>query len=80
MEELKTGLLIPEYVKEGDKINVRALLVARNIKQVDIAERYQFGRAEVNKVINGKRRTHRIREAIASELGMSVADLWGGNG
>lgn len=76
-EQFKPTLAIPEYVKEGDKINVRALLVARNIKQVDIAERYHFGRAEVNKVINGKRRTHRIREAIAQELGMSVQDLWG---
>lgn len=79
MEELKATLPVPEYIKEGDKINVRALLVARNIKQVDIAERYHFGRAEVNKVINGKRRTLRIREAIAQELGMTVHDLWGGN-
>jgi hypothetical protein len=68
---------VPTYLRAGDEINVRALLVARNIKQVDIAERYNFGRAEVNKVINGKRKTLRIREAIASELGMSVDELWG---
>ena len=69
---------LPSYLRLGDSVNVRALLVARNIKQIDIAERHNFGRAEVNKVINGKRKTQRIREAIAQELGMSVQQLWGG--
>ena len=80
MDEFRNNLAeaIPGYVKNDlGQINVRALLVARNIKQTDIAERHKFGKAEVNKVINGKRRTQRIRQAIAQELGMSVEDLWG---
>ena len=68
---------IPAYLKEGDKINVRALLVARNIRQKDLAEKHQIGRSELNKVLSGKRKTHHIREAIATELQMSVRDLWG---
>jgi len=57
-------------------VNIHALLVVRRIKQINIAKKYNFGVAEVNKVIHGQRRTRRIREAIARELGLSVEQLW----
>jgi predicted XRE-type DNA-binding protein len=57
-------------------VSVAALLVAKNIKQKDIAKKYFVTPAELNRVIKGKRKTAYIRKIIAIELGMDVNDLW----
>jgi hypothetical protein len=55
---------------------VRALLVARKIKQIDIATQYNIHASEINRVLNGSRKTPHIRRVIAKVLEMSVEDLW----
>jgi lambda repressor-like predicted transcriptional regulator len=60
----------------GRKISVRALLVMRGIKQTELAIRCGVGRAELNKVVNGVRKTTHIRQAIAKELGLTIEELW----
>ena len=60
----------------GEAVNVGALLLARNIKQKDIAKKYFLTPAELNRVIKGKRRTAYIRKILAIELGMDISELW----
>jgi DNA-binding Xre family transcriptional regulator len=57
-------------------MSLRALLIERNIKQIDIARKYFIDPSEVNKVVLGKRSTPRIREAIAKELHLNPQDIW----
>jgi transcriptional regulator with XRE-family HTH domain len=61
------------------ELSVRALLVAHNIKQLDLAKKYFVHPSTINRVIQGKRKTHYIRQIIAQELGKKVEDLWGKN-
>lgn len=68
--------MFDQMVGETDFTNIHVLLVVRRIKQINIAKKYNFGVAEVNKVVHGRRRTRRIREAIAQELGFAVEELW----
>jgi hypothetical protein len=65
--------LAPKFKKEG---LIKSLLIASGISQKDIAQRYNVLPSEVSKVIVGARKTPHIREAIAKELGLSVAELW----
>ena len=69
--------LMLDYFRANGRVNVKALLVACNIRQVAIADKHQFHRADVNKVILGKRRTRKIRQAIADELGLAFDEVWG---
>ncbi len=46
------------------------------IKQVTIADRLKVSRSFVSEVVAGKKRTYRVRRAIARALGKTVAELW----
>jgi len=55
---------------------VKALMVQAGIKQVEIAAGEHVSTALVSGVVAGKKRSIRIRKAIAEALGMKVSDLW----
>lgn len=76
LRQTTTQNLLDQMVVSAEVTNIHALLVVRRIRQISIAKKYNFGVAEVNKVVHGQRRTRRIREAIAYELGFSVDQLW----
>ncbi len=58
------------------KRSVKALLVDRGVKQVDIAHGCAVSPALVSGVVSGKKKSRRVRRAIARALGMKVSDLW----
>jgi transcriptional regulator with XRE-family HTH domain len=55
---------------------VKALINIRNLSQKDLAFRIGVTQSEVSRVINGKRKTAYIRQAIANELGLPVERLF----
>lgn len=55
---------------------IRALMVLKNVTNVQIAKYEGVSETYVSLVINGHRRGPRIRKAIARALGMRVEDLW----
>jgi len=57
-------------------VRIKALLMLRNVSQAEIAEKYKISKSDLCKVINGKRRTKHIREAIATELKIEFKDIW----
>ena len=56
---------------------VKALLTLRNISQRALANRLGMTTSEISRVITGKRRTRRVRNAVAQELGVPVEVLFG---
>lgn len=65
------NLLAPSAQK-----NVKGLLVLAGIKQIELARRLRVSRSFVSEVVAGKKRTVRIRRAIARALGVPVSVLW----
>ena len=59
------------------KLSVHALLVAKGIKQKDIALKYGIAASDLNRVVHRLTRTLHIRQKIASELGMNFVEVWG---
>lgn len=57
-------------------VRIKALLMLRNVSQAAIAEKYQISKSDLCKVINGKRRTKHIRNAIAHELNIPADLIW----
>ncbi|UCD85506.1 MAG: helix-turn-helix transcriptional regulator [Deltaproteobacteria bacterium] len=55
---------------------IKKLLIDKDITQTELARRVGVSPAGLNQVINGKRKTRHIREAIARELGMEVSELF----
>ena len=55
---------------------IRALLVERGIKQVDIANELNVSRSHVGSVIAGRWRSKRIAECIARRLNMPIERLF----
>ena len=60
----------------NEQKNIKALLVVAGVKQVDIARRLKTSRSFVSEVVSGKKRTLRVRRAIARSLGLKVSELW----
>ena len=60
---------------KGQK-NIKGLLVMACIKQVDIARAQKVSRAIVSEVVSGRKKSARIRRAIARALKVRVSDLW----
>ena len=55
---------------------IKAALLLRGISQTEIAEASGVERSRVSEVINGRRTTRRIREAVAKALGRDVEAIW----
>jgi transcriptional regulator with XRE-family HTH domain len=55
---------------------VKAMMVIKGIKQVDICRRLDVRPSTVSLIVSGKKKSARIRAAIAKALGVPVADLW----
>jgi transcriptional regulator with XRE-family HTH domain len=56
--------------------NIKIALLKRGIKQIELAQRLGLSLSQVNMIINGRRKTRWIQEAIAKELQMKVCDLF----
>ena len=55
---------------------IKALLILKGIKQVDIANRLGVSRAAVSVVVSGKGSSRRIKETIAKILNREMSSLW----
>lgn len=55
---------------------IKAALVLRGITAVSIAKSLGLARSNVTATISGKRRTPRIRQAIAAAIGRPVAEVF----
>ncbi len=55
---------------------IRAAMILTGISGAQIARRLKVDRSTVNKVVNGQRKTLRIREALARSLKVRIKDLW----
>jgi lambda repressor-like predicted transcriptional regulator len=58
------------------KSDIGLRLQEKGISQLSIANMLKVKPASVHNVISGKKRTPRIRQAIAFALGQSVAEIW----
>lgn len=57
----------------------RALMILKDVKSKDIAERHGVTRTWISLVLGG-RKSDRIRKAIADALDVKVEELWIGEG
>lgn len=55
---------------------IRAEMMLKNIRPVDIARRLNVTRSAVTNVIKGVKTSQRIREAIAEAIGKDVEAVW----
>jgi predicted XRE-type DNA-binding protein len=55
---------------------ITILMILHDITQTQIAKGLHVTVPAVNSVIKGKRRNPRIRQAIASALGLSIGQIW----
>ncbi len=56
--------------------SIKALLVEAGIKQVDLAKQLSVDPSAVSAIVSGRKRSRRIRLAIARALRYDVRDLW----
>ena len=57
-------------------IKVKTLMLQKGVKQIDIIKNFGFDKGDVSKVINGVRKTPKIRAAIAEKLDMTVEEVF----
>lgn len=55
---------------------IRILLLQNDVKQTRIADALGVSRTAVSLVIKGTVQSRRIKQAIASAVGMKLKDLW----
>lgn len=55
---------------------IKKALIDADVKQVDIARKLRISYQYVHVVIKGRRRTARVRMAIAKAAGRPVEELW----
>lgn len=55
---------------------VKAYLILKDIKQRDICKLLKVNPSTVSLIVSGKRKSERVRGAIAAALKMRVKDLW----
>lgn len=70
--------LVNDSLNQSPTNLIKALMLARGLRQKDIALKYEIPASDLNRVIMGIRRTRRIREVIAKELQVSITTLWPG--
>lgn len=58
------------------KQKIKAMLVERGIRQVDIARELGLKKETVNTVLNNHGTSRRVKEHIAKRLGRPVEYLW----
>jgi Ner family transcriptional regulator len=51
-------------------------LKKHGISQFDIARQLGLTRQAVNHVVLGRRKSQRVRKAIAEALGLQISDIW----
>ena len=55
---------------------IKKMMIDRDISGAEIARRENVDRSLVNKVINNKTGSKRVRRAIARELRVDVSEFW----
>jgi transcriptional regulator with XRE-family HTH domain len=68
--------IFDEGVKKMSQ-EVKARMVRKKISQALIANKLELTPGTVSAVVNGKRKSKRVQEAIAEELGVKYETLWG---
>lgn len=59
-----------------DPIERKAMMVRRQVRQIDLAEELGVSQSSVSQALSGERRSARIEQAIAEALGMPVEDVF----
>lgn len=65
---------------DADAKKIRALLLLENITCAELTKELGVSRTWISLVVNGHKKSNRIRKAIAYRLGKKVEDLWPSNG
>lgn len=55
---------------------VKSLMMLKGLRSKDIAKDLGVTETWVSLVLNGRRRSPRVRQAFADALGMNVEELW----
>ena len=55
---------------------VRGMMYITGVRQIDIARKYNIDKTVLSKVLSGKRKNRKVREAIAAELNVPMEMLW----
>jgi transcriptional regulator with XRE-family HTH domain len=65
--------------KKGDRMNsnkIKAMLVERGISQAEIARCLGLRRGTVNRVLNGRGKSKRVRDCVINRLGTESIEYW----
>jgi transcriptional regulator with XRE-family HTH domain len=73
------GLMMSSKLDHNGK-KIRAMMILRDVKQVDICRQLRVNSSTVSLIVSGKKKSARIRAAIAEALGFKVEELWPSNG
>jgi lambda repressor-like predicted transcriptional regulator len=65
--------LAPTFKSSGV---LKSLLILCGVNQRELALRAGCQQSDISKVVKGVRKTRRIREAIAEQLGLTPEELW----
>ncbi|MDH4319920.1 MAG: helix-turn-helix domain-containing protein [Desulfobulbaceae bacterium] len=63
-------------MESSNERKIRSWIVLAGVTQTAIAESIGVKPSSVNDVIAGRRKTKRIREAIAKAIKMPVSEIW----
>lgn len=55
---------------------VKAMMVLKGVKQRDICRALKVKPGTVSLIVSGRKKSDRIRRAIAQALGVSIQELW----
>ena len=63
-------------MKPSVRKKIRIAMIEKELTGSEIARRIGVHRTSINRIINGKRKSLRIRKALANALDLKEADLW----
>ena len=72
----KLSLCEYKFIMMNEAKQIKMLIIEKEISGAEIARKIGVDRTAVYHVISGKSKSLRVREAIATNLGLSVNDLW----
>lgn len=62
--------------KKEMNTKIKAMMVLQGVKQADICRELNVKPSTVSLIVSGKKKSSRVRKAIAVALGKRVEDLW----
>ena len=77
--DVSMGEVSPLQIAQNDAVKrVKKLIIEKSLTVSELSKRTGYSISYISMVINGRRKNHDVREAIARALEKNIQELWAG--